>query len=196
MALIASTVEKDSDTVLYAMDETALRSESDNRRSWSPVGVSPVLESNGSHEGLNIIGATELTKSFETVMDAYSANHPITGVEVKIFLQSLLDRNPNKKVVVIMDNARTHNNKLIQSFWKANKDKITLINLPVYSPQLNPQENIWNLLKNKIFCIGARSNIHDLFDEVVALYEQINENTDLIKSIVFYKNYYLDIFEG
>lgn len=107
-----------------------------------PAGVSPVLESNGSHEGLNSIGATELTKNFDTIIDAYSSKHPITGVEIQEFLQSLLDRNPGKKVTVILDNARTHSNKLIQAFWTANKDRLTLINLPTYSPHLNPQENI------------------------------------------------------
>jgi len=54
------------------MDETGLRTESENRRSWSPIGLSPILESNGSHAGLNIIGATEITKNFDTVSDIYS----------------------------------------------------------------------------------------------------------------------------
>ncbi|MGL5766543.1 MAG: IS630 family transposase [Sarcina sp.] len=195
MAQVAHTVESDSDSVLYAMDETALQTESDNRKSWSPIGVSPILESNGSHKGLNLIGATELTKNFDTIIDAYSSDHSITGIEIKDFLQSLLDRNPVKKVVVILDNARTHNNKLIQAFWAENRDRLTLINLPPYSPQLNPQENIWNLLKNKIFCIGARGSIDELFSEVVDLYNHLNEQPFMIKSIAFYKNYYLDEIE-
>lgn len=63
------TVENDSNSVLYVMDETALRTESDIRRTWSPVGVFPILESNGSHQGVNIIGATEITKNFDIVAD-------------------------------------------------------------------------------------------------------------------------------
>ena len=49
MIEITLTVENDSDSVLYVMDETALRTEFDNRRTWSPVGVSPILEGNSSH---------------------------------------------------------------------------------------------------------------------------------------------------
>lgn len=190
MADLASTVENDSESVLYVMDETGLRTESDNRRIWSPVGVSPILESNGSHEGVNIIGATEITKNFDTVADVYSAEQSITSQEIEIFIQNLLDRNPNKKVHIILDNARTHNNARIQEFWESNKERLVLINTPAYSPQLNPQENIWNFLKNKIFNIGARENIDVLYDEIVDLYDQFNEDKELIKSIVYSRNYY------
>ncbi len=184
------TVENDSKSVLYVMDETGLRTESDNRRSWSPVGVSPILESNGSHEGVNIIGATEITKNFDTVADVYPAKQSITSEEIQDFMEYLLERNANKKVYLVMDNARPHNNAKIQAFWEANKERLVLINTPAYSPQLNPQENIWNLLKNKIFNIGARANIHVLFDEIEFLYSQFNEDKELIKSIVCARNYY------
>ena len=172
------------------MDETGLRTESDNRRTWSPVGVSPILVSNGSHEGVNIIGATEITKNFDTVAAVYSADQNIDAGKIETFIEYLLERNPNKKVYLILDNARTHNNKRIQSFWDNHRDRLVLINTPVYSPQLNPQENIWNLLKNKIFNVAARPNIDVLFDEISSLYNQFNQNKELIKSIVSARNYY------
>ncbi|WP_255547769.1 IS630 family transposase [Crassaminicella indica] len=187
---LVSTVENDSESVLYVMDETGLRTESDNRRSWSLVGVSPILESNGSHEGVNIIGATEITKNFDTVADIYSAKQSITSEEIQSFMEYLLECNPSKKVYLVLDNARTHNNVKIQEFWESNKERLVLINTPAYSPQLNPQENIWNLLKNKIFNIGARENIEVLFDEIASLYDQFNEDKELIKSIVYGRNYY------
>jgi transposase len=190
---LVSTVENDSESVLYVMDETGLRTESDNRRSWSPVGVSPILESNGSHEGVNIIGATEITKNFDTIADIYSAKQSISSAEIQNFMEQLLERNPNKKVYLVLDNARTHNNGKIQGFWETNKERLVLINTPAYSPQLNPQENIWNLLKNKIFNIGARENIEVLFDEIAALYDQFNEDKELIKSIVYARNYYYEL---
>ena len=184
------TVESDSDSVLYVMDETALRTESDNRRTWSPVGVSPILESNGSHQGVNIIGATEITKNFDTIADIYDAAHTIKSQEIKDFIIELLERNSKKKVYLVLDNAKTHNNHEIQELWHKNKDRLVLINTPVYSPQLNPQENIWNLLKNKVFTVGAKESTDALFEEVNHLYNQFNDNKDLIKSVVNPRNYY------
>jgi len=46
-----------------------------------------------------------------------------------------------------MDNARTHNCVGMQNYLNS-KENLVLINLPTYSPDLNPQENIWNRLKN------------------------------------------------
>ena len=94
------TVENDFDSVLYVMGETALRTESDNRRTWSPVGVSPILESNVSQQGVNIMGATKITKNFDTIADIYDAVHTIKGEEIKEFLIELLERNSGRKSIL------------------------------------------------------------------------------------------------
>lgn len=184
------SVENDSNAVLYVMDETGLRTESDNRRSWSLKGLSPTLESNGSHAGLNIIGATEITKNYDTISDVYSADHSITNVEIEAFIEHLLELNPNKKVYLVLDNAPTHNNKKIQAYWSKHTEQLVLINTARYSPQLNPQENIWKLLKDKIFSTKARAAIDDLYNDVLNIYKHLNEYKDIIKSIVNPRNYY------
>ena len=145
-----------------------------------------------THEGVNIIGATEIIKKFETVCHVYPADQPITGVEIEEFMEYLLNHNPEKKIYLVLDNAWPHNNHKIQEFWNKNRDRLELINTPAYSPQLNPQENIWNLLKNKIFSIGARKSIDELYDEIEKLYMQFNDNKALIMSVAYARNYYFD----
>lgn len=92
----------------------------------------------------------------------------------------------------MLDNARPHNNHKIQELWNKNRERLELINTPAYSPQLNPQENIWNLLKNKIFSIGARRNTDELSDEIEKLYMQFNDNKALIMSVTYVRNYYFN----
>lgn len=191
MKTLLPTVENSSECVFYAMDETGLRTESDIRRTWSPVGISPVLESNNSREGLNLIGATEITKSFDTVIDAYSASQMITSEEVKSFLERLLDINVGKKVYVLLDNAGFHVSKAMQAFADAHKDELFLINTPRYSPKLNPQENIWNKLKNCVFSTSAYPSIDELFESIKSVYYHFNEQKDMIRSLVYARNYYL-----
>lgn len=183
-------VENSSDCVLYALDETGLRTESDIRRTWSQVGVSPILESNNSHEGLNIIGATEISKNFDTIIDAYSAQHSIKSHEVTVFLKRLLKAHVGKKVYVLLDNARFHTSRLIQDFAAAHSEELFLINTPRYSPVLNPQENIWNKLKNCIFSTSAFTSIDELFDSVNSIYIHLNEDFNIVKSLAYAKNYY------
>ena len=88
-----------------------------------------------------------------------------------------------------MDNARTHNCACMQKYLNS-KENLVLINLPTYSPDLNPQENIWNRLKNCIFSSRARANIEDLFDDIVNIYEKLNQNKSIEKSVTYARNYY------
>lgn len=190
MRTLLHTVENSSDTVLYALDETGIRTESDIRRTWSKVGVSPILESNNSHEGLNLIGATEISKNFDTIIDAYSAKHSIKSHEVEVFLERLLDANPGKKVYVLLDNAKFHTSKEIQDFANVHSEDLFLINTPRYSPALNPQENIWNKLKNCIFSPSAFTSIDELFYSVSSIYDCFNEDTNMVKLLAYARNYY------
>lgn len=183
-------VESSSDCVLYALDETGLRTESDIRRTWSRVGVSPILESNNSHEGLNIIGATEISKNFDTIMDAYPAQHSVKSHEVIVFIERLMETHAGKKVYVLLDNAKFHTSRLIQDFADAHSEELFLINTPRYSPVLNPQENIWNKLKSCIFSTSAFISLDELFNSVDSIYIHLNEDFNMVKSLVYARNYY------
>lgn len=187
---LVHTVENSSKSVIYALDETNIRVESNNYMSWSPIGESPNIERNGSRKGINIIGATEITKNFDTHADIYSNNHSITALEVEHFIEYLLQVNNNKKVYIILDNARPHTAFSIKQLEELHKNKLRLIYLPTYSPELNPQENIWNILKKCIYKPSSRSSIDELFDDVCYVYNQFNSSNFSMKSLVYARNYY------
>ena len=189
MTTLLDTVGDASDIVIYAMDETYVRLESQNRRSWSLKGISPILERNNPHIGVNIVGASQIHGSFETFADIYSSSHSITNKEVCNFFDYLLEINQDKKVYIIMDNARTHNCACMQKYLNS-KENLVLINLPTYSPDLNPQENIWNRLKNCIFSSRARANVKELFNDIVSIYDKLNQNKSIEKSVTYARNYY------
>ena len=60
---------------------------------------------------------------------------------------------------------------------------ITLSPLPAYSPELNPQENIWDEIREKLFKNYALKSMDAVYDklEEAALY--IERNRKLVKSI-------------
>jgi transposase len=64
--------------------------------------------------------------------------------------------NPEKQIVMILDNFRSHRAK--DSIKCAEECSITLIFLPPYSPDLNPIEFIWKSIKRVI----SHSFIRDL----------------------------------
>lgn len=183
MSEMLGTLESSSDTVMYAMDETSFSVESNNRYSWSPVGHPPVLEKNGSHAGLNAIGATELIKNFDSVIDVYSGDRSLTSIEVGAFLEYLLEINPGYKVIVLMDNAAIHNNEHVQEILDSNSERLSIINFPRYSPDMNPQENVWNWLKANLYKPTSRSSLVELAQDIYELYTELNSNYEQICSL-------------
>lgn len=50
-------------------------------------------------------------------------------------------------MVIILDNAKYHHAIAIQSFLEIHRDTLSLEFLPPYSPELNPIERIWKLIR-------------------------------------------------
>jgi transposase len=59
-------------------------------------------------------------------------------------------KNSNGKIYMILDNVRFHHAKILKPFLQKHKDKLELMFLPAYSPDLNPIERVWWYMRKKI----------------------------------------------
>lgn len=175
---------------MYVQDESKVRVESNNYRSWSPIGQPPTIERNGTRKGVNIIGATEISTNYDSVVNVYSSDKRITSIEIIKFLKDLLEVNKDKKVFMIWDNARIHTSKAVEEFINQHEDKLFILNLPPYSPMLNPQENVWNKLKSYIYEYKARSSVDEIINFISDYFYQANYNKAETKSLVNARSYY------
>jgi putative transposase len=64
------------------------------------------------------------------------------------FLRAIRAFNPKRRIVVILDNFRSHHAKQTEAC--AAECGIELVHLPPYSPDLNPLEFIWKSIKRVI----------------------------------------------
>ena len=126
MAILLDVIEPVGDISLWAMDETGKRLESNNSYSWSVIGKPTVIERNGSHKGLNIIGATEILKHYGFVYQAYSKDDgSITSMHIVKYLKHLMSYDKSRgihKTMVILDNAKIHTAYDVKLFAKDHKD--------------------------------------------------------------------------
>ena len=140
MSELLDIIENLEDTSLWVLDETGKRLESNNHRTWSPVGQPTVIERNGSHKGVNIIGATETTKHFDFVYHAYSKEDgTITATHIIKFLEDLLQYDKNRGIRISFiqwDNARIHTAEEVKQFAKAHENELVILHQPPYSPEL------------------------------------------------------------
>jgi len=64
------------------------------------------------------------------------------------FLKLLLKHRPrNKRLVVVLDNAKYHHARALRPFLHRHRKQLTLVFLPPYSPELNPIERVWKLAR-------------------------------------------------
>lgn len=86
--------------------------------------------------------------------------------------------NEKEKILMLMDNARIHKGEEMNVFYKDNG--ILPVFLPIYSPDLNPEEQIWRIvrrpLKNKVF--KEKGEIRDAFKSA---FSKINDMADLLR---------------
>jgi len=82
--------------------------------------------------------------------DLFSSNSPYSKKEdFKLYLENLrLKYESEITLVAVLDNTRIHKAQIITDYCSQNK--IVLVYLPPYSPQLNPIEDLWRLLKKKL----------------------------------------------
>ena len=110
---------------------------------YAPTGQTPILEVPLTRDHLSAIGA--ITAEGKIVMQ--TQDHSYKGPDVVRFLQ-LLTREIPGKLLVIWDGASIHRSQPVKDFLsKGGAKRIHLERLPVYAPELNPQEGVWNLLK-------------------------------------------------
>ena len=69
----------------------------------------------------------------------------------KKFIKKMLRKaETNKKILLVLDNVRFHHASVNKEFLKSVKDRIELLFLPPYSPDLNPIESFWKKTRRKV----------------------------------------------
>ena len=69
-------------------------------------------------------------------------------------------------MVVIQDGARDHTSKAMQAFFETHADRLTIEQLPAYSPDFNPIEHLWKKVKKEATHLKYFPEFSDLPQEV------------------------------
>lgn len=87
-----------------------------------------------------------------------------------------------KKVFLIVDGYPAHRSKVAKAFVQATSGNLELFYLPPYSPELNPDELAWNVLKSGIVGRTTVKSKEELKSKVVGGLRQIQKSPDTVKS--------------
>ena len=141
---IVARAKREKGLIFFA-DEAGMRSDHHSGTTWAPKGETPIVKATGARFGLNMISAVNPQGAFRFMVVEGS----VTAVVFRDFLSRLL-AGMDRKIFLIVDGHPTHKAKLVRQFVDANKDRIELYLLPPYSPELNPDEQVWANVKSRI----------------------------------------------
>jgi transposase len=143
LALLA----EDPEIELWYGDETGIDGEPTPRRGWAMKGSHPRVVHNGDHIRLNVLG---MVCPRQAEFFAIEASHCDTDL-FQVFLDEAAKTlvPSRKRNILILDNASWHKSKKLN--WHFFEPPY----LPPYSPDFNPIERIWLIMKAEHF-----TNIH------------------------------------
>ena len=94
------------------------------------------------------------------------------------FLDQVSAAHPKDFIVMIVDGASSHVAKALVI-----PENIRLHRLPAYSPQLNPQEHLWDEIREKLFPNRVFADMAGVVHELENGLPQLAADTDRIRSI-------------
>lgn len=162
---------------IYFGDEAGIRSDFHAGTTWAPKGETPTVISNGQRFGLNIISAV----SSRGEMRFMIVDGTIKTQEFIAFLSRLLV-GAKRKIFLIVDGHPAHRSKRVKEYVVSTNGKLGLFYLPGYSPELNPDEFVWNDLKNQVIGRKFVSNKDDLKSMILGGMRSMQKNPKKIKS--------------
>jgi transposase len=109
-------------------------------------------------------------------------------IEASVFVEFLkrLMHGWGKSIFLIVDGHPTHKARLVKTFLERMKGKLRLFYLPPYSPELNPDEYVWNDVKNNAVGRSMITNTKNLRSAVTSRLRYLQTNPKHVRT--FFKS--------
>ena len=112
------------------------------RRCWAPAPLRPVVCNGYEREFTYVYGSVS---PWHGELD-WSLSDKMNTAQMAAFLSQVSQAHPQEFLVMVVDGASSHRAKELIV-----PENVRLISLPGYSPELNPQEHIWDEVREKTF---------------------------------------------
>lgn len=162
---------------IFFEDESGVRSDFHSGTTWAPKGQTPVVRATGQRFSLNMISAISARGELRFMVVR-------GGVGAGVFIAFLkrLIHGQRRPIYLIVDGHPSHRSKKVKAYVESLQGKLRLFFLPPYSPELNPDELVWNDVKNN--GVG-RTLVHgpaDLLRAVVGRLRYLQKTPEHVRS--------------
>lgn len=113
---------------------------------WSRRGRQYKVKTSGKRKAYKVFG---LIDYFTGKFFSQATENRLTSVSYEAFLSEVLSQS-ERRIVLIQDGARYHTSKAMQGFFARHAERLTVFQLPSYSPDLKPIEKLWKKIKEQV----------------------------------------------
>jgi transposase len=171
------TMARRHKALIFFGDEAGVRSDHHAGTTWGIKGKTPIVSSTGARFGLNLISAVSAQGEFRFM----TVRGRVTAAKFIEFIKRLI-HGIDRMVFLIVDGHPTHKAKMVRRFVDSIKDRFRLFYLPPYSPELNPDERVWNDLKNNAVGKQVITTPKNLYRSVISYLRFIQKSPSRVRS--------------
>lgn len=112
---------------------------------WARKGTQPLVKTSGKRKGYKVFG---LIDYFSGRFFHCATTGKLNSESYIAFLRQVLAQT-TEHLVLLQDGARYHTSAALQSFFRQQTGRLTVFQLPSYSPDFNPIEKLWKKIKEQ-----------------------------------------------
>ena len=171
---IVASWNNDQPLRLMFQDEARFGRIPDTRYCWCRRPVRPLVYAMVTQQYIDAYG---VVSPQDGCFDSLVLPHGNSDC-MQIFRDEIACRHPNDNITMVLDGAGWHKSTEFQL-----PDNLRLLFLPPYSPELNPQEHLWDELREKHFHNRVFDSIDALEDQLVSALRNLEDAPDRVQSM-------------
>ena len=158
-------------------DEAAVDLRERSGKTWSERGIRPDVYVTGQRGRINILSVVTPNGK----LNYHVTEKNITSQEYIQFLNQIIECR-QQPIFLIVDRASFHRSKRVRWFVWRHRRQIRIFYLPAYSPELNPDEHVWEEIKDKQLGRQPIKNKSDLKNRLHSALKSLQDRVERVIS--------------
>lgn len=161
---------------VYFGDESSIRSDYHSGTTWAERGKTPTIKTSGARFRLNMISAVNARGTLRFMI----TEENLTAEVFIEFLKGLL-HDEERPVFLIVDQHAVHKSKKVRQYVADSNGRLRIFYLPPYSPELNPDEQVWNHVKRHGIGRMIITGLSGLKEMVIARFRLLQQTPEIVR---------------
>ena len=175
------------------LDESGISEQPPVRRTWAPRGQTPIVVHPFNWKKLSICSVIAYWWNgkrcrlfFRVVGGSYNDQKLIS------FLEQLLQQPRMVKRILLWDGLPSHRSQRMAEYLQQQKDRLRVVRLPAYAPDINPVEGLWANIQGQELANRSVKDLGEMVDGVRNGFTRVRSESWLLHSFLKHAGLSLD----